>query len=90
MKKQVLYAEITKAVEDLATALRKFTGESVFCNISVISRSEAEGSPDDYTIKVHTNTDGLPLVFGEAGYIVRDTDGKIAKVERLHGGVEDD
>lgn len=90
MKKQILYTEITKAVEELATALRKFSGESVFCNVSIISRGEAEGSPDDYTIKVHMNADGLPLVFGEAGYIVRDTDGMIAKVERLHGGVEDD
>ena len=90
MKKQILYAEITNAIEDLATALRKFSDKSVFCNVSIISRSEAEGSPDDYVIKVHMNSKDLPLVIGEAGYIVRDTDGKIAKVERLHGGVEDD
>lgn len=90
MKKQVLYAEITKAVEDLATALRKFSDKSVFCNVSIASRSEAEDSTDDYVIKVHMNSKDLPLVIGEAGYIVRDTDGKIAKVERLHGGVEDD
>lgn len=90
MEKKMLYSDVTAAVENLTQALRKFSGESVFCNISIVTREDTKGDADSYTIKVHMSAEGLPLVFSEAGYIVRDTDGMIAKVERLHGGVEDD
>lgn len=90
MENQILYTEITKAVEDIAQAIRKFSGESIFCNISVVSREKEVGEPDSYTIKVHVNQKDLPLVLSEAGYIIRDENDRIAKIERTLGGFKND
>ena len=96
MKKRLLYTEITKAAEELATALRKFAGVPMYANVSIVTRDriqdEAE-EPDVYTLRVH-EANGEPvgdMILAESGLIYRDREGKITKVDRIiSGGVKDD
>lgn len=92
MKNQILYSEITKAVEDLAQALRKFSDAPMYASASVATRDTSKRHGGDwYTITVHDIKDtaeedeATDPIIGEAGVIIRDSDGMIAKVERLGG-----
>lgn len=87
MKKQLLYTEVTKAAEIIAQALRKYSGESLYCDVTVFSREpDEEGEPDLYAIRIHENADEFKNIIGEMGLIIRDEDGKIARIEYIHRG----
>ena len=85
MKNLILYGEITTAIENIAQALRKYGSGSLYINVSIVTNEEEPGR-DGYLIRLHECNKELPLVFGEVGTIIRDEDGKIAKVERDIGG----
>ena len=88
MKNQILYTEITTALEDIAQALRKYGSGSLYINVSIVTNEEEPGL-DGYSIRLHEYNNELPLILAEAGTIIRDEDGKIAKVERNVGGWHD-
>ena len=96
MKNKLLYTEVTEAAEKLATALRKFSGESMYCNVSVVTRDtfqDATEAPDLYTLRVHETGDGDPvgsMIIAESGFIYRAEDGNVIRVERqiTAGGLE--
>jgi len=97
MKKRVLYTEITKAAEDLAAALRKFSSSPMYCNVSIVTRDRIQDeteAPDVYTLRVHKADASDPvgdMILAESGLIYRTDDGKIARGDRIiSGGVEDD
>lgn len=96
MKNKLLYTEVTKAAEALATALRKFSGDPMYCNVSIVTRDrvqDAAEAPDVYTIRVHKANEENPvgnLLITESGFIYRAEDGKVAKIERIITGGEVD
>ena len=87
MKKQILYTEVTTAIEQLALALRKFSGESTFCRVEVLTRDEDqdEEAPDLFTFGIHPGGSD-EIILSEGGWIYRDSEGKIIKVKRIGGG----
>lgn len=47
MKDKVLYGEVMKAAENLARALRAYTGEPMNCILSIFTRDQDVRTPDD-------------------------------------------
>lgn len=96
MKNQILYTEITKAAEALAQALRKYSDASMYAAVSVVTRDSDRkngDTPDFYTLRVNVikkkdknEYEATDPIIAEAGFIHRDEDGQIAKVERVVGG----
>ena len=95
MKNKCLYTELTTAVEQIAAALRRYDGGSTHCSITVSTRDaveDAEETPDFYGIlvnKIHGDGTRSEVIESETGYLYRDSEGGIIKVERI-GGVKDD
>lgn len=91
MKDKVLYSEVTEAAERLATALRKYSSGSIYCSLTVMSRSDE--SSDFYMVRVHETDHIEPvgrILVSESGQIVRDGDGRIERVSRTKNGGEID
>lgn len=96
MKRQILYTEITKAAEDLAQALRRYSDAPMYAAVSVVTRDSDRkngDTPDFYTLRVNVikkkdknEYEATDPIIAEAGVIHRDEDGQIAKVERVVGG----
>lgn len=87
MKNNILYADVTKAIEDLALALRKYSSASLYCRIEVLThdKDQDDEAPDLYTIGIHPGSDD-EIIFSEGGWIYRDADEKIIKVKRIGDG----
>lgn len=97
MKNQLLHTEITKAAEDLAQALRRYSDASMYAAVTVVTRDTMRkdgDAPDFYTLRVQVVKENAEEYratapeIAEAGVIHRDDDGKITNVEMLIGGVE--
>ena len=87
MKNKILYTEITTAIDELARALRKYSGGPMFCRIELLTHDEDQDAeaPDLYTFGIHPgNSD--EIVMSEGGWIYRDSDNKIIKVKRIGDG----
>ena len=86
MKNKILYTDVTKAVEDLALALRKFSGGSMFASIELLTRDEDQDddAPDLYTFRIHEPEVDTPTL-AEGGWIYRDGDDKIVSIKRIGG-----
>lgn len=84
MKDKILYTEVTTAIENLTLALRKYSGASMYCTVSVTTRDDDESgeAPDFYSMSVREigNPD---VILSEGGFIYRDQDGQIIKVDRI-------
>lgn len=97
MKNKTLYTEITKAAEDMAKALRNYSGAPMYCSVSIVTRDSIQDekeAPDVYTLRVHEAGGSEPvgnMILAESGLIYRDEEGKIASVDRIiTGGTRDD
>lgn len=90
MKNQILYTDITTAIENLALALRRCSGSSMFCRVEVLTRDKDQDdeAPDLYTFGIHPGGSD-EIILSEGGWIYRDADGKIIKIKRIgDGGVK--
>lgn len=96
MKNKILYAEITKAVEQLSVALRKYSGDSHYLRISIFSRDDGisfydDNTPPDFYFMTLDKWEGLEEechVMSENSLIYYTDTGegeKIRKVTRLGG-----
>lgn len=61
MKDKVLYGEVMKAAENLARALRSYTGEPMNCILSIFTRDQnvrtpgdPQGIPDYYSVLIRS------------------------------------
>jgi len=61
MKDKVLYGEVMKAAENLARALRAYTGEPMNCILSIFTRDQnvrtpgdPQGIPDYYSVLIRS------------------------------------
>ena len=92
MKKNILYADVTKAIEDLALALRKYSSAPMYCNVTIVSRDavrDEDEAPDVYVVRLHEADGSTPIgsvTISESGLIFYDSDDKIIKVERDEDG----
>ena len=87
MKDKILYTEVTTAIENLALALRKYSGASTFCRVELLTydADQDEEAPDLYTFGIHPGGSD-EIILSEGGWIYRDQDGKIIKVKRIGDG----
>lgn len=85
MKDKVLKAKITKSVEEIAVALRNYTDEPLYLNITVFSRDntvrlfgDPEGTPDFYSIRCHSTenleADNIDLIIGKSARVYYSQD----------------
>lgn len=96
MKNKIIHAEITKAVEQLSVALRKYSPNSHYLRISIFTRDDGitfydDNTPPDFYFMTLDKCDGLEEgshIMSENNLIYYTDTGdgeKIRKVSRLGG-----
>ena len=92
MKDKILQTEIIEAAERLATALRKFSGDSLYLNLTIISRdtnlvpTNEDDSSDFYSFRCHETKSSNPVnevLTAGINRIHRNEDGGIKEVTRI-------
>lgn len=86
MKDKVLETIISAGAENIARALRNYTGEPMTCRIRVETRQNKDGQPDIYGIRVrYKKSHALILDNNTEIFYTEEQDGRevIAKTEAL-------